>query len=113
MRVRFGARAAGTRPRPAGTRVAVSEMPSWASRYGILATDAAAAWMPWLSRPCMGFAPGADGSPRRRPSGVIPVGFPEPSVDWIGSTDWVWRALRYVGYLRSVPMKVRTNQEAM
>ena len=56
--------------------VAVSEMPSAASRYGIFATDAAAACMPWLSRPCIGLAPGANGSPRRRPSGVFPVALP-------------------------------------
>ena len=69
-------RSSATRPRPSGTRVAVSEMPSAASRYGILATEAAAAWMPWLSRPCIGLAPGANGSPCRRPSGVLPVALP-------------------------------------
>jgi hypothetical protein len=69
-------RSSATRPRPSGSRLAVSEMPSAASRYGILATEAAEAWMPWVSRPCMGLAPGANGSPWRRPSGVLPVAFP-------------------------------------
>ena len=39
-------------------------------------TDAAEAMMPCESRPCMGFAPGANGSPLRRPSGVLPVLLP-------------------------------------
>ena len=43
---------------------------------GIFATDAAEAWMPWVSRPCIGLAPGANGSPCRRPSGVLPVDLP-------------------------------------
>ena len=43
--VRFAARSAGTRPSPVGTSEVVSEMPSWASRYGIFATEAAEAWM--------------------------------------------------------------------
>ena len=48
------------RPSPSGTSVVVSEMPSAASRYGILATDAAEAWMPCVSRPCIGLAPGRE-----------------------------------------------------
>ena len=43
MAVRFVIRSSATRPSPVGTSVAVSEMPSAASRYGIFATDAAAA----------------------------------------------------------------------
>ena len=70
--------------------VAVSEMPSAASRYGILATDAAEAWMPWLSRPCIGLAPGANGSPRRRPSGVLPVALPYTTFEVMVRTDCVW-----------------------
>ena len=73
---------------------AVSEMPSAASRYGILATEAAAAWMPWLSRPCIGLAPGANGSPCFRPSGVSPVAFPYTTLDVIVRIDWVWSASR-------------------
>ena len=74
--------------------MAVSEMPSAASRYGIFATDAAEAWMPWLSRPCIGFAPGANGSPRRRPSGVLPVLLPYTTFEVIVRIDCVWSALR-------------------
>ena len=69
-------------------------MPSAASRYGIFATDAADAWMPWLSRPCIGFAPGANGSPCRRPSGVLPVALPYTTFDVIVRIDCVCSALR-------------------
>src|SRR5678815_2878009 len=75
-----------------------------------LVLDAAAAWMPWLSRPCIGFAPGANGSPFRRPSGVFPVAFPYTTFDVIVRIDWVWMAFRYVGCFRSWVMKVLTSQ---
>src|SRR5262245_14512604 len=87
-------------------------MPSAASRYGIFATEAADAWMPWLSRPCIGLAPGANGSPRLRPSGVLPVALPYTTFDVIVSTDCVCSAWRYVGYLRSLLMNVVTAQVA-
>ena len=45
-------------------------------RWGIDAWKAADAIAPWLSRPCIGFAPGAKGSPFFRPSGVDPVFLP-------------------------------------
>src|SRR6185503_552626 len=87
-------------------------MPSCASRYGIFATDAADAWTPCESRPCIGLAPGANGSPCRRPSGVLPVALPYTTFDVIVRTDWVWRAWRYVGYLRSLFMNVETTHDA-
>src|SRR5829696_5023916 len=96
-------RSASTRPRPCGTSDVVSEIPSAASRYGIFATDDADAWNPCESRPCIGFAPGANGSPLRRPHGVLPVLLPYTTFDVIVSTDCVWTAWRYVGYLRSLP----------
>jgi len=61
---------------------------------GDLATDAAEAWIPCVSRPCIGFAPGAKGSPRRRPSGVLPVFFPYTTFEVIVSTDCVCMAFR-------------------
>ena len=94
MPARFVMRSSATRPSPSGTSVVVSEMPSAASRYGILATDAAEAWMPWLSRPCIGLAPGANGSPCRRPSGVLPVALPYTTFDVMVRTDCVCTALR-------------------
>ena len=39
-------------------------------------TEAAEAIIPCESRPCIGLAPGANGSPLRRPSSVLPVPFP-------------------------------------
>ena len=63
-------------PRAFGTMENVLEMPSWASLNGSLATEASDATAPWVSRRCMGFAPGAKGSPARRPSGVLPVALP-------------------------------------
>ena len=41
----------------------VLEIPSWESMKGIFATEAREATAPWLSRPCMGLAPGAKGGP--------------------------------------------------
>ena len=69
-------------------------MPSAASRYGIFATEAADAMIPWVSRPCIGLAPGANGSPCRRPSGVLPVAFPYTTFDVIVRIDCVWSAFR-------------------
>src|SRR6185436_18419350 len=112
MEVRFVMRSSAVRPRPSGTSVVVSEMPSAASRYGILATDAADAWTPCESRPCIGLAPGANGSPWRRPSGVFPVLLPYTAFDVIVRIDCVWTALRYVGYLQSLFMNVVTTHEA-
>src|SRR5262245_52041007 len=109
---RFGTRSFSTRPRPSGTSVVVSEIPSAASRYGIFATDAADAWIPCESRPCIGLAPGANGSPWRRPSGVLPVPLPYTTLEVMVRTDCVWIALRYVGYFRSLFMKVLTTHDA-
>ena len=50
--------------------------------------------MPWLSRPCIGLAPGANGSPLRRPSGVLPVLLPYTTFEVMVRIDCVWSALR-------------------
>jgi hypothetical protein len=59
-----------------GTRQKVLDTPSMQRLYGTFATLFKLANTPLASRPCMGFAPGAKGSPRLRPSGVEPVFFP-------------------------------------
>ena len=43
---------------------------------GIFATDARDATAPFVSRPCIGFAPGAKATPFFLPSGVAPVFLP-------------------------------------
>src|SRR5882757_498011 len=48
----------------------------------------------WLSRPCIGLAPGPNGSPLRRPSGVFPVALPYTTFEVMVSTLWVCVALR-------------------
>ena len=68
--------------------------------------------MPCSSRPCIGLAPGANGSPCRLPSGVLPVFLPYTTFDVIVSTDCVCSAFRYVGYFLSLFMNVVTTQEA-
>ena len=40
------------------------------------ATERIEAIAPFLSRPCIGLAPGANGSPALRPHGVLPVFLP-------------------------------------
>src|SRR6185436_5601288 len=87
-------------------------MPSNESRYGSFATERHDASQPWLSRPCIGFAPGANGSPFRRPSGVFPVLLPYTTFDVIVRIDCVCRALRYVGNLRSLFMNAVTTHDA-
>ena len=52
------------------------EIPSCAYLNGSFATDAKDATAPFVSRPCIGFAPGAIGSPIFLPSGVFPVFLP-------------------------------------
>ena len=59
----------------------VLEMPSWASLKGSFATELREATAPWLSRWCMGLAPGAKGSPPLRPSGVEPVFLPYTTLE--------------------------------
>ena len=54
----------------------VLEIPSCASLNGSLATEARDATAPCVSRWCIGLAPGAKGTPARRPSGVLPVALP-------------------------------------
>ena len=69
-------------------------MPSCASSNGSFATLRAEASMPWVSRPFMGLAPGANGVPARRPSGVFPVCAPYTTFDVMVRTDWVGVAFR-------------------
>ena len=69
-------RSASLRPSEDGVALKVLEIPSRAYSYGSFATDSNDANAPWLSLPCIGFAPGAKGSPAWRPSGVVPVFFP-------------------------------------
>src|SRR4026207_2522938 len=98
-------------------------MPSAASRYGIFAPEAAEAMMPCVSRPCIGLAPGANGSPLRRPAGGWPGVFPLAAVAGVGGTpwaasevmvsaDWGWIALRYVGGIRNLVMNIETTSDA-
>mmetsp|Transcript_22441 Transcript_22441/g.62619 ORF Transcript_22441/g.62619 Transcript_22441/m.62619 type:complete len:258 (-) Transcript_22441:1503-2276(-) len=63
-------------PRALGRRQKVLEMPSIHLLYGTLATEESDARAPFLSRPCIGLHPGANGSPWRRPSGLAPVALP-------------------------------------
>ena len=59
-----------------GTIENVLDIPSWESSYGNLATELSDANDPLLSLPCIGLAPGANGSPAFLPSGVVPVFLP-------------------------------------
>src|SRR6516165_11071973 len=88
-------------------------MPSSEPLYGSFATDRQDASQPWLSRPCIGLAPGANGSPLRRPSGVFPVALPYTTLDVIVSTLCVCVAFRYVGCLRIFCMNSVTILEAI
>ena len=63
-------------PRAFGIIENVFEMPSCASSKGNFATEASDATAPFLSLPCIGFAPGAKGIPFFLPSGVLPVFLP-------------------------------------
>ena len=57
--------------------------------YGRRATELSEASAPFLSRSCMGFAPGANGAPRSRPSGVAPVARPYITFEVMVNTDTV------------------------
>ena len=74
-------------PRAAGTIEKVLEIPSCDSSYGSLATDDREARAPCESLPCIGLAPGANGSPAFLPSGVLPVFLPYTTFEVIVSTD--------------------------
>lgn len=63
-------------PKASGIILKVLEIPSFASLNLILETLSNEARAPLLSRQCIGFAPGAKGSPFLRPSGVVPVFLP-------------------------------------
>src|SRR6478752_8357733 len=88
-------------------------MPSCESLYGSFATDRQDASHPWLSRPCIGLAPGPNGSPLRRPSGVLPVALPYTTLDVMVSTLCVCVALRYDGYIRILFIMIDTSDFAM
>ena len=79
----------------------VLEMPSRQSSYESLATLLSEASAPHFSRLCMGLAPGANGAPFCRPSGVVPVFLPYTTLLVMVSTDSVWMAPRYAGVLRN------------
>ena len=66
----------------------VFEIPSCADSNGNFATDDIEAIAPCESRPCIGFAPGANGSPALRPHGVVvPVFLPYTTFDVIVKID--------------------------
>lgn len=69
--------------------------------------------MPWRSRPFIGFAPGANGSPARRPSGVLPVWRPYTTLEVMVSTESVCSAFRYDGWRRILAMNDSTRSTAM
>ena len=54
------------------------------------ATEFKDASAPLVSRPCIGLAPGAKGSPDLRPSGVAPVFLPYITLLVIVSAERVW-----------------------
>ena len=74
----------------------VFEIPSCASLNGSLATDESDATAPCVSRPCIGLAPGANGCPFLRPSGVLPVALPYVTLDVIVRIDVVGIPFLYV-----------------
>ncbi len=63
--------------------VKVLEIPSCASLKGSFDTEDREATAPCVSRPCIGLAPGANGCPFLRPSGVLPVALPYVTLDVI------------------------------
>ena len=64
-------------PKASGTIENVFDTPSWHTpENGILATEFNDANEPLLSLPCIGLAPGANGSPAFLPHGVVPVFLP-------------------------------------
>ncbi|MNN90637.1 hypothetical protein D3C81_2086240 [compost metagenome] len=76
METRLDLRPSASLPSALGTIENVFEIPSKLCSYGNLATELKEASAPFLSRPCIGLAPGANGSPALRPSGVVPVFLP-------------------------------------
>ena len=66
----------GVFPKASGTIENVFEIPSCECSYGNLATEFNEAKDPLLSLPCIGLAPGANGSPAFLPHGVVPVFLP-------------------------------------
>src|SRR5699024_9035263 len=96
--MRFRVRSFILLPRAGGVMENVLETPSWhTARYGILATEFREASAPWISRPCIGLAPGAKGSPAFLPSGVEPVFLPYITLLVMVRAERVWMAFRYSG----------------
>src|SRR5690606_4812145 len=83
-------------PNDLGIMEKVLEIPSCASLYFSFATEFNEAIAPLLSRPCIGFAPGAKDSPALRPSGVAPVLVPYMTLDVMVSKDNVGVEFLYV-----------------
>ena len=81
-------------PRAEGAMAKVYEIPSRECWNGSLATEARAATAPFTSRAFMGLAPGANGTPFWRPSGVEPVLRPYTTLEVMVSKLWVGTALR-------------------
>ena len=79
-------------PNACGTMQNVLEIPSLQTSYESFATELSDARAPLLSLPCIGFAPGANGSPARLPSGVLPVFFPYTTFDVMVSIESVCSA---------------------
>jgi hypothetical protein len=69
--------------------------------------------MPCRSRPFIGLAPGANGVPARRPSGVLPVCLPYTTLEVMVSTDRVCSASRYEGWRRILALKDSTRPTAI
>ena len=59
-----------------GVIAKVNEIPSDAYSNGSFAIVFITAKAPWVSLPCIWFAPGPNGAPALLPSGVFPVFFP-------------------------------------
>ena len=88
-------------------------MPSMQLAYGIFATELSEFKAPVLSRLCIGFAPGANGSPSFRKSGVAPVCFPYMTLDVIVRIESVCSDPLYAGVFRKLEMNVSTTLAAM
>ena len=99
-------------PRVDGEMAKVYEMPSWLWWNGSLATDERAATAPLTSRPFIGFAPGANGTPFGRPSGVAPVFLPYTTLEVMVRSDCVGMAWRYVSCWRRYSMNFSVTMRA-
>ena len=71
-------------------------MPSSAISYGSFVRELSDASSPFFSAPYDGFAPGANGAPAFRPSGMSPVAFPYTTFEVIVRIEVVGVACLYV-----------------